>query len=280
MSSVQTSDVMHENVLKQEYEGLEDRWNELNLLINLAEDISSNTSYIEYDLTYKSLCRSISVLLTSHVEGALKAIIVGFIDDLNQDVNVFAEYPDSIARNFIKNFFFNSTIKDEQKITEIFEQIKETNYKINSNYFKNIHTNAKPDAIVKYGQFVGINSIINCYANSLLEEVFTDDKEEINSILQEIKEYISNSLCSFPYQTDGIEKFRLNFSSSRRTCNASLFKDFLDNISRTRNSVAHGDYDNNYTDTVILRKNLIKIQFLIYGFILIIIKRFGKSYLT
>ena len=78
---------MSQNYLNLLINELEDRWDEVTILLEEAEK-NQNVNVKLHD----AICRSVSVLMVSNLEGFYKDLIKSFINDIN-DNNTFDQLP-------------------------------------------------------------------------------------------------------------------------------------------------------------------------------------------
>lgn len=120
--------------LKDEYGTFEiatsipQRIKELNILTTHAEFCQ-----VDNEELYNSLCRASSVLIASHLEGFLKELTNGLIQDLNFNLGSFSKMPTAIQRTFCKKIAFYEGIPDKEiegRVSQLLDFFQETQYQL------------------------------------------------------------------------------------------------------------------------------------------------------
>lgn len=244
---------------------IENRFEEINQLLELARANTSNTEI------YKSLCRSAHILLVSHFEGIYKDITKDVIDDLNRNTNfynlkkvIFFTH----ARHFInptENEKLNTTLKNR-----LLDALKnyDTNL-IHEPFIRTDNKNPTPKIIEDILKKFGENNFFKALINSRLEIVFENDQKSSRRELQIIKKYLYKGVKNYPFTVD--KNFFYNQTSlelSRET--TSLFEEFLNDFLNDRHKIVHGQTMNSPKNDREIEDCKIKIEILIYAFIIVI----------
>lgn len=261
-------------------ENIEKRFSEVDTLLLLAQANKSN------DQIYSSLCRSAHVLLVSHVEGIYKDIVKDVIDDLNSNID-FINLSESIFRTFSLHFIHSADVnqagneKVKNKLWEAFKGYK-CNLKIEPFLRvdnKNPTQKILEDILNKFGEkdfFVSL-------ANSKLEIVFENSKNISLKELSRIKRYTKNGTQNFPYTVDKsyyLSSLASNhITSKNKRAKKGLFEEFLEEFLKDRHSIVHGSRLDNPKNSHEIELSKIKIEILIYAFIICLCSRSNPIYL-
>lgn len=81
--------------LKEEVKLQQARWSELDTLMRIAKELSPE------DDEYRSICRSITVLICSHFEGAVKGISKAILRDMNERIT-FDRFPSNMRNKYVR----------------------------------------------------------------------------------------------------------------------------------------------------------------------------------
>ncbi|WP_410501738.1 MAE_28990/MAE_18760 family HEPN-like nuclease [Exiguobacterium acetylicum] len=244
----------------------EERWEEIQLLINKASYFQSEKSF------YDALCRSTIVLLVGQIEGYIKDLAKAIITDLNDNV-AFSDLPRNIKKNFT-----NYYLGDGGRYTELNDFFNLYNADLKTEpflgpYSVNGNKNPSANVIDKVMNSFGIDGVFSYLYNSQLDTIFENDHEEISKILHDLQDYLFNKTKSFPYEIDlkifSLNKHSIKFTKSNREL--SLFKTFLDDLLHSRHAVAHGSTFENQLTIEQLVDYERKARALQYGIALILI---------
>ena len=244
------------------------RIKELNILTTHAEFCQ-----VDNEELYNSLCRASSVLIASHLEGFLKELTNGLIQDLNFNLGSFSKMPTAIQRTFCKKIAFYEGIPDKEiegRVSQLLDffsrnsvpiDLKAFNYKQNQN--KN------PSASFIDGLFspMGINSIIDSIEGSTFEQVF-ENNTRINFMLSRDMSRYRSKLYHYPYASLP-SKYGFNFKNERKVkkdnSSKSLWHTFIEEILTTRHSIAHGDTIKNDTTAESLKFEIVKLEIFMHS---------------
>lgn len=242
---------------------IESRFNEISVLLKLAE---ANTRNIE---TYSTLCRSAHVLLVSHVEGIYKDIVKDIIADLNRNTK-FYNIKNSIFRTHSQYFLIqsdNSKINEKYK-SRLFDSIKDYKTELILEPFLRIdNKNPTPKILEEILRKFGEDNFFKSLIESRLEVVFENDHKLSNSELQRIKKYLGKGVNDFPYTLDKnyfCNTSAIEFSKDKK----SLYEEFLNDFLSDRHKIVHGQTLQNPKNHQEIEDSKIKIEILIYAFII------------
>lgn len=257
-------------------ENIEKRFSEVDTLLVLAK-ANKNDQKI-----YSSLCRSAHVLLVSHVEGIYKDIVKDIIDDFNSNVD-FINLPNSIFRSFSLHFINTESdhANTEHLKTKLWEAFRDYKCNLKVEPFlridnKNPTQKILEDILNKFGE----KNFFHSLSKSKLETVFENSLNVSSRELYRIKRYTKNGTKNFPYTLD--KSYYSNGSINQSVKNKSkkgLFEEFLEEFLKDRHSIVHGSRLDNPKDSKEIELSRIKIEILIYAFIICICSGASPIYL-
>lgn len=236
---------------------LEDRWHEVDVLLDKAKDIRDS----EQEL-YNAICRSITVLIVAHFEGYIKDIIKYVIKDINFSVE-FKDLSESIKRTYCTKYLgLNIEKKDKQyerKINKLIEKFSEENCRISHEpFFYSKNKNPKPDVVRNVFARFGISNVFHCLHESKFDDVFSSSLSEIKTLSESLKPKLLLGIEHFPYQFEGAE-YELN----KTKCEVKpLWEEFLEQINQKRHGIAHGNEFENVEDVSSLELKKSKVVLL------------------
>ncbi|WP_426041700.1 hypothetical protein [Brevundimonas sp. TWP2-3-4b1] len=243
---------------------LPSRLQELDRLVDHARKMQSSDEPL-----YNSLCRATSVLLASHLEGFLKGITSGLIDDLNDRMGGFANMPAAMQRNFCAKMAYFEGVPDKdinERIRQLTEFFKKNSVPIDMKAFtykENPNKNPTADFIDAAMAKVGVPDIVHAVAGGGFDVVFNNDHNATWLLRRKLKS-LRSTLYNFPYRQLP-PAFAFNF---RGTAPAqSLWHVYIDDVMTRRHSVAHGDTMENDTDAQSLQLDVMKLEVLMHGLI-------------
>ena len=241
-------------------EQLDDRWKEVELLINKAEEVEDS----EPDL-YTALSRSVCVLVVAHLEGFTKDLVKAVIHDVNANLN-FNQLSKQIKRTYVKRYLPSSDISTSFNknyyMSELINKFDDTQCKISHEPFlKGDNKNPKPDVIKAIFSNFGITDVFAHIKESDLDDIFSGTPVlEIVEATRLAIEIALEDLTSFPYQSKQ-DVFKLE-KSPRQKNESTLCQTFIDEINQKRHEVAHGNVFNNSESVRSLRNRKASIQYL------------------
>ena len=248
-------------------EKLDRQWKELDQLIDNAKENRANNE----DL-YNALCRSISILIVSHLEGFTKELVKNIIFDLSEGFS-FREMPIAIKKTYCCKYI--GVKNDHNKgsydkiIAKLLEKFDEINIRIEDESFLFVdNKNPKPSIIEKLFKNFGINNIFKYLDTSKLDDAFSSTTSELSELLEELKIYITSHIQTFPY-TFELESYGLD-STNNIQGTRTLWQSFLDEINKKRHNIVHGNNFENADDINELEKAKMKIMILQFGLIIVL----------
>lgn len=255
-------------------ENIDARFSEIDTLLNLAKQYKMDAE------KYSALCRSAHVLLVSHVEGIYKDIVKDIIDDLNNNTE-FNSIPLSIFRTFSIDFTnpksdddkFNEVLKDKLKLI-----CNDYKTKLNHHPFlrvdnKNPTAKILEEILKKFGE----KDFFKSLSNSRLEIVFQNNMKASLKELERIKKYIKKGTLTYPYLVDKSYYYNSNFQTNS-TKRKGLFEEFLEEFLKDRHAIVHGNVIKNPTNDFEIFTSKLKIEILIYAFILCLCSNSNPTY--
>ncbi|RLJ72509.1 HEPN domain-containing protein [Pedobacter alluvionis] len=253
---------MNQTFINSRFEQIEKRFNEVQLLLDLAATSRHNLD------TYQALCRSAHVLLVSHFEGLYKEICRDIIDDINMHTNFFEVK--KVIFNSHSEYFINNK-ESEKSINAIklklFEAFKEYPSKLRVEPFLFVdNKNPAPEIIETILEKFGIKNFFWSIDGSDLDVVFEDQKSAIERQKTRLLSYLKIRTATYPFTVD--RSFYNPIDKSNQSKKVTLWEDFLNNFLKERHNIIHGNTVNNPNDNESLSKAKIKIEILIYAFIL------------
>ncbi len=253
---------MSQTYIYSRFEQIERRFGEVLLLLNEASRSIRNE-----DL-YQALCRSAHVLLVSHFEGLYKEVCRDVIDDINDNTKFY-----QVKKNIFFShcdFFLNS--KDSDKANygiklKLLEAFREYPSKLQVEPFLFVdNKNPAPEILETIIGKFGIKNFFRSLEGSDLDIVFEDQKSVMMRLRDRLLSYLKKRTSTYPYTVDvSIYNAQLDQAvSSKKT----LWEDFLNNFLKERHNIIHGNTIANPNDNESLFKAQIKIEILIYAFII------------
>ena len=236
-------------------------WNEINILITMAEEVAPDKETSDVD-RYSSICRAATVLICARNEGYLKELFRAYFDDINQN----------IAFNEVKEGFilssFTKYYTDKEKFLRFFnDKLKEMDFKLDYEEFLNPNDerevrgkNITTSYITKIANRVGYLQLIESLEMSKFKDVFSNEKNENIDCYNDLLGYVMEKSKEFPYEFKLFE-YRL-VSPKKNMKTSGLWQGFLDNLIIKRNQIAHGLSRNNLVNTNDLKDFLIKSKIL------------------
>lgn len=246
-------------------EDIEDRWKEIDLLIDQIKQQSK-------DDVKNVLCRSTVVLLVAHLEGFIKEAASVLIKDLNQHIK-FSEMPKSIQKTYCTYFLTidnnGSTNNDLQG--KLLEEFNKLNAKlIVAPFLFDRNKNPSPTIIEKILSNFGVKDFFRLINKSKLNIVFENNHSDTSKLLSELRKYTKNSIVSYPYKIE-LDKYELLIKEEKLKREDSLWIVFIDELLRKRHSIAHGSSFQNDIAVAELEDAKIKVQILQYGIALVLL---------
>lgn len=250
---------------------LDSRWDEVSILLDTAK------RYEETDqVLHDAICRSVSVLMVAHFEGFYKDLIKNIIEDIKANTE-FCDLSSLMQRCYCSAFIDpKSSSETQNKITKLLVQkFKELNVSIGYEPFLfNKNQNPKSQTIVTIFENIGIKKIFEIMETSEYEAVFEEENSFIEARIATFTELLSDYTSAFPYP---YERKYFNMDATFKGKRKTLWEEFLEDINRRRNGIAHGsDLGNAHSvENLISTKN--KIKCLELALLHVVIEFFGTA---
>lgn len=217
---------------------IQTRDNEITLLVDHARGQLSNNERL-----FNSLCRSSTIMLYAHFEGALKSAIKSLIADINRNGGYCA------ANESIKKIFLASMLSQYGKDIDTLEsnqrrkRLDSILSPLNAPQIDDLDVwpggkNPTADIYSQICQKFGCKDIFRKLENSDLEAVmFSGTKSEKIIKIAEIETDLSKSLVTYPYT---IEWKAVGENTPQIKSKSTIFQDFVNNTMKPRHDIAHG----------------------------------------
>ena len=253
---------MKQTFINLRFDEIEKRFSEIDLLLKLAVEYES-----DFEI-YKSLCRSANVLLVSHFEGLYKDISRDILDDLNANTH-FYEVPKNIFNTHCQYYIHGvesqkSLDKVKQKLWTAF---KDYPSKLHSEPFLYVdNKNPAPKIIESILERFGVKNFFWNLESSDLDIVFQNQKTKSIKLRNRLLKNLKNGTAFYPYAVttstyNPVEKLNIKKGTT-------LWEDFINNFLRDRHNIIHGNTMNNPNDHESLSDAKLKIEIILYAFIL------------
>lgn len=257
---------MTETFVFSRLDSIEKRFEEVDLLLKFAEDNRMD------DKIYPTFCRTAHIILVAHFEGAIKEICKDVIDDINYNTTfdsipnkIFATYCDYFLIKEKKEFSDKGINNLRVKLKDAFGNSK-SNLKVAPFLFTN-DKNLAPTILETIIERFGLNRFFWSLKNSDLDVVFEDSKTEIENLKSELLKHIRENTIKYPYTVDNTI-YSPDITILEQKSQKTLWEEFIDDVLKERHSIIHGQYLHNPYDHENLHKAKIKIEILIYVFII------------
>ncbi|MEA3424290.1 MAG: HEPN domain-containing protein [Bacillota bacterium] len=236
-------------------------WNEINILISMAEEVAPDKETSDVD-RYSSICRAATVLICARNEGYIKELFRAYFDDINQNI-AFNEIKEGLVLNSFTKYY-----TDKEKFLRFYnDKLKVMDFKLDYEEFLNPNDerevkgkNITTSYITKLANKIGYLQLIESLEISNLKDVFSNDKNENIECYNKLLEYLIEKSKEFPYEFNLLD-YRLVLPK-KNVNNSGLWQGFLDNLIIKRNQIAHGLSRDNLVNTNDLKDFLIKSKIL------------------
>jgi hypothetical protein len=247
-------------------DSIEKRFQEVDLLLKYAEENQKD------DKVYPTFCRSAHIILVAHFEGAIKEICKDVIDDINYN-NTFDTIPRKIFSTFCDYFLIKEKKEFSDKgINSLRLKLKETLGNSKSNlkvepFLFTIDRNLAPAILETILERFGLARFFWSLQNSDLDVVFEDTKTEIEELKVLLRKHISENVAKYPYTVSN-DIYNPDTIILGQKSKKTLWEEFIDDVLKERHSIVHGQKLHNPYDHENLHKAKIKIEILIYAFMI------------
>lgn len=247
----------------------------------LPDDLSSRFSEVQQliDLSRKAtehsqvLLKSASVLLISHLEGALKEMVSSFILDVD-DAKDYSQLPDFLRREFVSTYVRVDGVKESvnaERIENLDLLLTQCNPNLDPEVFVvGDNRNPSPAIISKTAARLGVENIFSILDASKLKDVFQQQKlSALDSILQDLIHEVKSGSGSYPYKLN-LGKFSLLTRIPNPSKVTSFWETFLDSILVRRHKIAHSATYSGELDETALEQDIRMVQILFLGVVLVV----------
>ena len=239
---------------------IEDNWQEVNILISKAKEVKEPDENL-----YNALCRSITILIVSHMEGFMKNLVKNYIDELNSKFE-FKDLTKGVQRTYCLKYIGDENQTD--KIEKLIEKFEEYNCNLSHEAFI-FDKNKNPNVGIIQSIFknFGINKVFTRFNKSdILNKVFENSLFRTNEIKETLKNDLKDRLSSFPFNLDEvIDKYELK----KENTGSTLWEDFIKDMNQKRHNIVHGNEFSNIDDIHSLE--LRKEKIIVFQYVLILI---------
>lgn len=253
---------MTQTFLNSRFEQIAKRFQEIDILLVLAQKNSYNSDI------YQSLCRSAHVLLVSHFEGLYRDVCRDIIDDINRRTK-YEEVKRDIFYTFCDYFISPSEpSKSAHSIRlKLFDTLKGNPSRLRIEPFLAFdNKNPAPDILETILSKFGIKDFFWSIEDSDLDMVFQDMKSKTQILRNKLLAYLKKNTENYPYTVD--TSIYNPISKFNEKKGKTLWEDFLNNFLKGRHSIVHGHIIENTMDHTSLASAQIKIEILLYAFII------------
>jgi RiboL-PSP-HEPN len=211
---------------------------ELNLLVRYARQ-----QYHQDEALYKSLCRSNTVMLYAHFEGALKSAVKSLVNDINRHGGYNAASK-AVQKIYLTNILGQQGKELDQQVSHERRQRLDSLVTPTQGFIIDridVWPSGKNPTSSIFarvcGEF-GCGSIFHQLDQSVTETImFSGSKNEKIQKVKELEDSFIAAFSNFPYTPDWSVIGRKNLETKSQ---ATIFQAFLDNTMKPRHDIAHG----------------------------------------
>lgn len=257
---------------------LQDRWREVNLLIDKARDI------LQVDAEFHNvLCRAATVLIAANIEGYVRDVAKAIVADVNSH-STFKNSKLAMKRTFCGAFFEPERREGKdgnariERLIATFDGL-DTKFTIDAFLFEgkhDDHRNPSPQVVERIARKFGIKKVFHMLQESRLDEVFSGSASDTTWLVRDLCEHLQKSVNVFPYEV-GLEQFDLHRHGNVPQGTRTFWETYLDDLLKQRHLIAHGASRLNglSVDEVIDRQQ--KALVLQYGFTAVLCNEVQKA---
>lgn len=258
---------MTETFVFSRLDSIEKRFQEVDLLLKFAEENQKD------DKIYPTFCRSAHIILVAHFEGAIKEICKDVIDDINYNstfdnvpAKIFATYCEYfLVKENNNKFSHDGTNNLREKLIYAFGNSR-ANLRVEP-FLLAVDRNLAPAIIETILKRFGLKHFFWSLNNSDLDVVFEDAKTEIEVLKDSLRKHICENIIKYPYTVSN-NIYNPDPDILGQKSQKTLWEEFIDDFLKERHSIVHGQKLHNPYDHENLHKAKIKIEILIYVFII------------
>lgn len=241
------------------------RISELNVILNAAKE------HDETNPLHKALCRSATILLSSHLEGFLKDVSKSALLDLQYNIRHYKDMPKNIRETFCRKIVYYEKIEEKDirgRMTQLDAFFMSNSVKIELNAFnynENPNKNPSPKNIDRPLKIFGLEDILQRISTEKILNIFEGSASSEYMTLRQMSKFRS-TLYRFPYKAlPSNYQFLKPKKASKKQISPSIWETFLDEVLERRHAVAHGDTMENIGHINVLRENVKKLEVLMYA---------------
>lgn len=247
----------------------DEHWKEVDLLLKEADRQESN------DNLRNAICRSVTILIITHLEGFIKGLVNSVVYDLNQNCD-FKELPFPIQRTYCAKYVGDQS-SFESKVKMLVGKFCSIGGKITPDpFFFPDNKNPKPEIFTKVFLKFGINKVFSHLHESELDNAFSKTNKELQKLVKSQRSHIIKSTKSFPYSCL-LSRIKLDKSSCKNNSSKPLWEEFLSDANRKRHKVVHGNEFINSVSIQELKERKLKAICFQYGLVELIAGHISKS---
>jgi hypothetical protein len=244
-------------------------WKEVDLLLKEAERQKKNENL------RNAICRSVTILIITHLEGFIKGLVKSIVSDLNQNCN-FEELPLPIQRTYCIKYVGDQP-SFEKKIKMLMEKFCSMGGKITPDpFFFPENKNPKPEIFTDVFSKFGISKVFSHLHESDLDDAFAKTNKELEKFVKSQRSHIIKFTKSFPYNCL-LSRIKLDKSSSKNKHNKTLWEEFLNDANMKRHKVVHGNEFINSDSVQALKERKLKAICFQYGLVELMAGHISKS---
>lgn len=222
---------------------------------------------------YNSVCRALSVLLASHLEGFLKELSRAITLDLNFHLSGFSDMPEPMQRAFCNKIAFYENVPNgeiEKRIQQLISFFGKNPVPIAMDAFtyrENANKNPSSAVIDAAMAELGIPNALFSLNRSHFEVVFDNDERTEYLLRRDLRRFRSY-LYHFPFRPLP-KQYDFNRSKPpKKSESESLWGSYIQDVLKRRHRVAHGDTLANETTWEELQSDTIKLEVLMHAIML------------
>ncbi len=264
---------MSQTFINLRFEQIEKRFNEIDILLNLATLYQSKTDI------YQTLCRSAHVLLVSHFEGLYREVCRDVIDDMNFNTN-FYEIKKVIFNSYCSYFIHtNETPESANNIKlKLWEAFKNHPSSLKVEPFISVdNRNPTPLILETILKKFGVKNFFWSIDSSDLDIVFEDQKSKTLKLRNRLLKYVRSGTRNYPYTVDSSFYHPIVRENQKKV--KTFWEDFINNFLKARHNIVHGHVIDNPNNHEAISQAKIKIEILLYAFIINVCSASNKIFL-
>lgn len=242
---------------------IDQRIEELEVLLSQAKECASKN-----ELLFNALCRAVCVLIASQMESFAKDLTSAALDDLNENLSGFADFPSVIKRSFCEKIVFFEGVASREiddRIRQLIDYFSVNSVKVDPRAFtykENNNRNVSAQFLNRSLERLGLPRVIEGLSTPSFEVIFSGDAKASYVLLRRLRGARSK-LYHFPYKRlpTELELGAVKKAVSKQT----LWQQFLDEVLDRRHRVVHGDILTNPASLNDLVSDVLKLRVLMNG---------------